>query len=158
MPMKKFTHDIWVRDTNGIKRKVARFDINHSKDGLGLHVNPDGSMESQLEFLTKKIDAWTTKLKRSSLSRHHTYIAAKTRILRTLIYSLPGCMFSIKQCRSIEFSLYKVLMPKMGVSYTIPLPYRYGSAQYQGLSLLHLHSQMMIEQLKIFLMSYHTQY
>ena len=158
MPMKEFTHDIWVRDTNGIKRKVARFDINHSKDGLGLHVNPDGSMESQLEFLTKKIDAWTTRLKRSSLSRHHTYIAAKTRILRTLIYSLPGCMFSIKQCRSIEFSLYKVLMPKMGISYTTPLPYRYGSAQYQGLSLLHLHSQMMIEQLKIFLMSYHTQY
>jgi len=38
----------------------------------------------------------------------------------------------------------------------MPLPYRYGTHMFQGLNMLHVHSQMMIEQLKLFLTNAHN--
>lgn len=151
MKMNEFQGEIWVKNTHGVKEKVKRFDVNRSKDGLGLHIHPDGSMDQQIEFITEKIQTWNGKLKRSALSKHHTLIAANTSIFRTIIYGLPGCCYSVMECRKLENILYSDLMPKMGLSSKLPLPYRYGGLACQGIGLLHIHLQMLIEQIRIFL-------
>lgn len=151
MPMHEFDGEIWFKDTNGNPKLIERFDVDRSKDGLGIHINPDGSMHSQVEYIGAKITKWVTKLKHGSLSRHHSYIAANTTIFRTITYSLPASSLSIEECRRLENILYTVLMPKMGLSHKLPLPYRYGTLSYQGMGLLHIHSEQMIGQLKVFL-------
>ena len=151
MSMNEFKGEIWVKDTTGVPKRVERYDVNNSKDGLGIHINPDGTMGKQVEYVGNKITKWITKLKPSPLSKHHTYIAANTAIFRTIIYALPASCLSIVECRKLEAILYTDLMPKMGLSSKLPLPYRYGTLAYQGMGLLHIHSQMMIEQLKVFL-------
>ena len=139
MRMNEFDGELWVKNTNGIKQRVQRFDVNKSKDGLGLHIHPDGSMDQQVVFISAQINAWNGKLKHSSLSKHHTYVAANTSIFRTIIYGLPGCCYSLTECRKLENILYSDLMPKMGLSSKLPLPYRYGGLSSQGMGLLHIH-------------------
>ena len=145
--MKDFQDEIWVKDTTGTPKQVARFDVDNSKDGLGIHINPNGKMNKQIEYVGQKITKWIKKLKPSPLSKYHTYIAANTAIFRTIIYALPASYFTIVECRKLEAILYTDLMPKMGLTSKLPLPYRYGTLSYQGMGLLHIHSQMMIEQL-----------
>ena len=151
MPMKDFQDEIWVKDTTGTPKQVARFDVDNSKDGLGIHINPNGKMNKQIEYVGQKITKWIKKLKPSPLSKHHTYIAANTAIFRTIIYALPASCFTFAKCRKLEAMLYTDLMPKMDLTSKLPLPYRYGTLYYQGMGLLHIHSQMMIEQLKVFM-------
>ena len=145
MDAKEFNQEVWVRDTNNDLRLVKRKNINQSECGLGLHINPDGSMDLQYESIHGKIIDYTSRLQPSSLSKHHVIISATTGILKSIIYTLPGCAFSEKQCHALEVDLYKILLPKMGINSKLPLAYRYGTAMYQGLDMLHIHSQMMIE-------------
>ena len=55
MPMKDFQGEIWVKDTTGTPKQVARFDVDNSKDGLGIHINPNGKMNKQIEYVGQKI-------------------------------------------------------------------------------------------------------
>lgn len=98
-----------------------------------------------------KVQEYTTKLKYSTISKHHAMISATTSIFRSIIYMLPGSLFSERDCRVIETELYTTLLPKLGVNHKLPLQYRYGTYMYQGLNMLHVHSQMMIEQIKLFI-------
>ena len=151
MAASEFQEEIWVKDTNNTLKKVKRKDIDDSNLGLGLHINPDGSMKLQYEHVMEKITTYTSKLQPSSISKHHAIISANTGIFRSIIYSLPGCAFSEKQCSELEASLYKVLLPKIGVNGKLPLAYRHSTHMFQGLEMLHIHSQMMMEQLKLFI-------
>ena len=83
--------------------------------------------------------------------KYHNYVAANTSIFRTIIYGLPGCCYSLTECRKLENILYSDLILKMGLSSKLPLPYRYGGLSSQGMGLIHSHLQMLIEQLRIFL-------
>ena len=76
-------------------------------------------------------------MKHGSLSRHHSYIAANTSIFRTISYALPASSLPIADCRNLETMLYSDLMPKMGLSHKLPLPYRYGTLAYQGMGELY---------------------
>ena len=155
MPMRDFQEAIWVNDTNGVKQKVKRLDINNSREGLGVYINPDGSMGKQSEHVIDKITKWTTRLKASSLSRHHVYIDANTSIFKSITYLLPGSTFTPKECSHLESVLYKDLLPRLGVNSKMALPYRYATPQFQGAGMLHMHSQMMIEHIKLFLSHIH---
>ena len=156
MNINDFQREVWVNDTDGIPRLVERKDVNDSKDGLGLHIQPDGSTGLQLEYAINKVKNYTSKLRYSSISKHHAMISASTSIFRSIIYMLPGSSFTEKDCRTIEKELYTTLLPKLGVNSKMPLPYRYGTHMFQGLNMLHVHSQMMIEQLKLFLTNAHN--
>ena len=141
--MREFTNEIWVNDTNGVKQKVKRLDVNKSDEGLGVYINPDGSMGSQNDHAINKITKWTTKLKASSLSKHHVYIDANTSIFKSITYILPGSTFTPQEFSLIESVLYKDLLPMLGVNSKMTLSYRYATSQFQGAGMLHMHSQMM---------------
>ena len=49
-----FNGDIQVKDTNGRLQTVERFDIDKAKEGLGIFVTPNGSMNMQLERISEK--------------------------------------------------------------------------------------------------------
>lgn len=91
------------------------------------------------------------KVIKSSLSKKETYVAATTTTFKTIKFILLSCSFSKKQCRVIEVLLYIELLPKIGVSSKIPLPYRFAPHQFQGMNLKGIFVHVMIEKLKVFL-------
>lgn len=85
MPISEFTQEVWVNDTNGVPKLVERKDIDDSKDGLGLYIQPDGTTTMQVKYAMNKITAYTSKLKYSSISKHHAMISTTTSIFRSII-------------------------------------------------------------------------
>ena len=142
---------IRIRNPDGKLETIKRYDLDSANEGLGVYLTPHGSLNLQLTETSKKIIEWTTKVVKSSLTHKETYVAATTTIFRTIMFILPTCSFSRKQCRVIEVLLYKNLLPKMGVSSKMPLPYRFAPYQFQGMNLMQVFVHIMIEKLKVFL-------
>ena len=121
MKYNEFEGEIRVKDTNMNYQVISRFDIDTSNPGLGLFVNPNGSMTLQLEALIEKATTWNDRLNQSNLSKKEAYVGVKTTLFNTIEYSLPGTSFSDTQCRKLERAIYKHLMNKVGVSSKFPL-------------------------------------
>ena len=151
MKLNEFQGEVHVKDTNMVYQKVKRYDINKSNKGLGIFVNPDGSMGLQLKELVGKVTTWNDRLGNSSLNKKEAYIGANISIFKTVEYPLPGTSLSDTQCRIIERALYKKLMGKMGMSSKMPLEYRYGPHKFQGAALLEVAVAQLIAKLLIFL-------
>ena len=139
---------IRIRNPAGKLETIKRYELDNANEGLGVYLTPRGSLNLQLTETSKKIRTWTAKVIKSSLSNKETYVAATTTIFKTIMFILPSCSFSRKQCRAIEVLLYKDLLPKMGVSSKIPLPYRFAPHQFQGMNLMQVFVHIMIEKLK----------
>ena len=152
--MKEIKGTIKIRNPEGRMEKVKRYDLDKANEGLGVYLTPRGSLDLQLVETSKKIRTWTSNVIRSFLTKKETYVAATTTIFKTIMFILPSCSFSRKQCKTIEVLLYKELLPKMGVSSKMPLPYRFAPFQFQGMNLMQVFVHIMIEKLKVFL--YHA--
>lgn len=91
-----------IKDTNMVRKQVKRFNINKSNEGLGLYVNPDGSMSLQVKKVVEKINIWSGRLGASSLNRKEAYNGANSTIFKKVEYALPGTSYSDQECYTIE--------------------------------------------------------
>ena len=130
---------------------VKRHNINESNEGLGIFLNPNGTMSLQLEEVIKKVTKWSDRVGASALSKKEVYIGANATIFRTIDHSLPGTPYSDAECRTIERALYRKQMGRLGISNKFPLKYRYGPHKFQGASLLEVSVAQIIVKLLIFL-------
>ena len=151
MKKNEFDGEITVKDTNMVRQRVKRYDINMSNEGLGIYVNPDGTMTLQLKEVIEKVTIWNDRVGASYLTKKEAYIGATTTIFNTVEYSLPGTSYSDNECRRIERALYRKLLGKLGVSSKFPLEYRYGPYKFQGAALLEISVAQVIAKLLIFL-------
>ena len=151
MKLDEFQGEIKVKNTNMIRQHVKRYDVNKSNEGLGIYVNPDGSMSLQLKEVLGKVNAWSDKIEASSLTKKEVYIGDKSTIFKTVEYALPGTSYSDTEYYAIERVLYRKLMGKLGIFIWFPLEYRYGPHKFQGAALLEVSVAQLIAKLIIFL-------
>lgn len=113
--------EISIKDTNEIYQVVDCFDINLVREGLGIFVTPNGSMDMQLIEIE-----WSERLHTSFLDQKECYIGANTTIFKTVEYILSSTSFTEIQCTMIEHALYWYFMNKLGLSSKFPLAYKVG--------------------------------
>ena len=129
---------IQILDDDGVVQSIQRYDLDQTREGLGVYVCPDGSWTLQLEELQKKVTKWGTRIRNSSLTLKECYVSATTAMFKTILHSLPACSFTRKEC-------------KLGLSKKFPLVYRFVPHKLQGLGLLQIYVHIIIEKLKFFL-------
>ena len=69
MRKSEFQGCIRVKNTNMVYQEVKRYDINQSNEGLGIYVNPNGTMTLQLKEVLEKVNIWSDRVGTSNLSK-----------------------------------------------------------------------------------------
>ena len=132
-------YQLHMEDENSQLREVYQCKLNESRKTLGIHLAPDGSMTSQLQFMKTKAQQFSVKLYHSNLSGYDAIFAANSRILKTLAYPLPVLTLSKQECASIMYPVISSVLAKAHVVRTIPRDILYGPKKYQGFGLTNLH-------------------
>lgn len=58
-----------ARDTNGIYQSIKQLKIVDARKTLGIYQAPTGSEDAQFNHMVQTVAKWTSKIKRSSISR-----------------------------------------------------------------------------------------
>lgn len=88
MKLDEFQGDVKVKDTNMIKQCAKRYDVNQSNEGLGIYVNPDGSMSLQVKEVVDKINIWSDRLGSSYHTKKEVYIGANSTIFSRRLHHI----------------------------------------------------------------------
>ena len=147
----EFQGVIRVKDTIDNYQIVKCKDLRTAREGLGVYVTPNGTMNKQLKKTSAKVTKWSERLKVSFLNCKEFYIGAKTTIFKTIEYILPSTSFIESQCLKLERILYKHLMGKLQLSSKLPLEYKYAPHKFQGAALIDIFVLQLVCKLSMFL-------
>ena len=139
-----------IKDTNMQPIRVERLDNKIGLKGLGVHIAPDGSYNDQMQASIKKIQQWNESIRTSYLDRHDVHLSAFSSIFKTVEYVLPATSLNTRQCHKLDTTMHKTYISRIGINKNLPLPYRYASKRFQGLSSFHVESNQIIQKIKIF--------
>ena len=140
--------NIWVPDHRKIRTKVQQIDSHESKTTLGVVIAGDGSMEGQKQKLLKTSMEWANKMEKAYLYKSEANLAINTTLARTWAYPVQATSLTLEDCVDIMKPAYKVILSKLGSNRHIPLQYRYGPKELNGLGLPHLYTMQGIAKLK----------
>ena len=131
---------------------IKRKDVNKGVKGLGVYLAPSGKNKTQMDVMEKYSKKWASDMKSNVVSRYSASVALNTTVTKAHQYRVPATTFTETECDKIMTPVYSTILPKMGITRTIPLPYRYGPVELQGFGFTNLHTLQGIEQIKILLM------
>ena len=152
LPLNSGENKIMAPDPQERILPITCLDTSESREIMGIWQTPTGGMEKQIEMLKHKVQEWMNMLKNDYLPRHVIWRAFWGTIWMSIRYTLPAITISKNQGAGILIPLYKQFLPKIGVSSTLPLPYRYGSIEHYGLGLPQLQNESLISKLNFYLM------
>ena len=140
-----------IKDTNMQPIRVERLANTVGLKGLGVHIAPNGSYNDQVKALLKKIQQWNESIRTSYLNKHDVHLSAFSSIFKTVEYVLPATSLTSRQCYKLDTAMHKTYISRIGINRHMPLPYRYASKRFQGLSSLHVESNQIIQKVKMFI-------
>ena len=126
-------------EENNTRRTVHQCSPSEARKTLGVHIAPDGNMNSQIEAMLSASEAFSTKLKHSRLSGCDALHSFNTRIMKTLTYPLPTSMLTEVDCNKIMSPTIHSVLGKAKIVRSIKRDVLYGPLQYQGFGLTNLH-------------------
>jgi hypothetical protein len=102
--------------------------------------------------LKKTIGKWTPLLTNGYLHRRLVWRGFWGKLWPALRYPLPATLLTPVQTRTLTTPLYKILLPKLGVTSSLPLAYRYATKKYFGMGLPDIYLEQTIEQMTYYMM------
>ena len=139
--------ELYIKDTDGIRRKIARLEPYESEEGLGLQIPADGTQTNQLNNINRKTNKWIKGIESNSLTRREVYISLMNSVTKTITYSFTATSLNDKELHKISTPVYKTALPRMGIIPTLPLPFRYASSKFQGIDLPYLPTEQLAKKI-----------
>ena len=143
--------NIWVPDHKKVRTKVQQIDPHESKRTLGVVIAGDGNMEGQKQKLLETSIEWANKMEKAYLHKSEANLAINTTLARSWAYPVQATSLTFEDCVDIMKPAYKVILSKLGSNRHIPLQYRYGPKELNGLGLPHLYTMQGTAKLKAFI-------
>ena len=144
--------DIYVTNPDGIVESIPKLDYNETREVMGVVQAPSGTMEGQISKLKNTISKWTPLLTNGYLHRRLVWRGFWGKLWPALRYPLPATTLSSTQSKQLLTPLYKILLPKLGVTSAMPVAYRVATEKYYGLGLPSYSLEQTIEQLTYYMM------
>ena len=93
----------------GANEKIKRLEPNEPHKTLGCYISINMSQDKQFAVLKEKLQDWTNKIQTSPLSSEDKIYAYKTILEKQLLYVLPICSLTYKQCSELDSILSPAL-------------------------------------------------
>lgn len=100
-----------VQDSEGSRQTLSRLEPDSAERTLGVRIAPDGSMQTQFEYMVTTARSWTDKLRSGHLPRNLSWQAWHTTIQKTLEYPLAVTTLSKEQCKKIDSIMLNQVLP-----------------------------------------------
>ena len=152
IPAAKVNINISVRNPEGNIEEISKLNYDDTREVMGVIQSPSGTMVGQIEKCKKTISTWTPLLTNGYLHRRLVWRGFWGKLWPALRYPLPATSLTKVQSKTLFTPLYKILLPKLGVTSAMPLAYRYASETYFGLGLPDYHQEQTIERLNLYMM------
>ena len=141
-----------IPDHTQTPRIIRRFQANYGKEEiLGINLAPDGNNDHQYETTEKAITKWINNLEPKFLSRNSARLAFMSTIVAKVRNFMESSTFTRTECENLQKSLYKMILPKMGINNHIPKVFRYAPKCFQGAELPNIYTDQGIYQINHFL-------
>ena len=135
---KKICHEIYIINSDKLNTKISKYDSNESQEVMGIWQSPLGTMNKQQDIIKQKIRKWQTNIENGYLPRSQIWCAFWSILWASIRYLLRTLTLPSPNETTLFNSLYKQLLPRMGILPTLPLVYRYGISLHCGLGLPQL--------------------
>ena len=126
---------------NGEFERIKRLQPDEAHKTLGCHISVDMSQKQQFKIVREMIVTWRNRIRSSPLRMSDRRYAYKTILEKKLLYVLPTCSFTYKQCSELDKILSPVLFNIHGIQRNCNRNVLYTSKEFGGLhiySLYHL--------------------
>jgi hypothetical protein len=115
---------------------------------LGVLLAPDGNVKEHVHYLRKKAEHWASSITSSYSNKEEIWTALHCTIPFAMSYSLSASTLTREECRVIMSPIYKVRLPRAGISSTIPIAIRSGPIKRGGLGILDAYMYMGVSQVE----------
>ena len=143
--------DISVRDANGVEGMVERLPASEAKEVVGVWIAPDGNNVAQMNCLQAKIVRMTVKLQECTIPILWVWRGYLMGMWKSIAYPLGACTLTPEDCNDLAKSIYRTVLPAMGVNRNIPKVMRYAPARFGGLGLPSPELEQGAQQLRLLL-------
>ena len=116
---------------------IKRLEPDEAHKTSGCHISVDISQEKQFEIIRDMVTTWRNKIRSSPLSMSNRRYAYKTILGKKLLYVLPTCSFTYKQCAEIDKILSPILFNIHSIQSNCNRNVLYTSKEFGG---LHIYS------------------
>jgi hypothetical protein len=120
---------------------------------LGLWNSPTLSMAANLQELTGKAQAYSTRLFKSGLTTYEVWLAYFACFVSAMVFTFAVCSFTMQQLINLKKTPIRATLARLGINRNISRDIVFGSTLYGGLGLLDLFVEQGIAQLQLLLSS-----
>ena len=99
----------------GHLEKIRRLEPDEAHKTLGCHPAVSGSQKDQFKVLQKYIKQWVRKIQSAPLSKEDKVKAYRTYLEMKLLYVLPTCSFTYRQCQELDKIIRPILFNAHGI-------------------------------------------
>ena len=120
---------------NGNEIIINRLELDEAIKVIGVHQVANSKMGAQWEVLADMITDLGTKIHKNWVPRKLVWQGFNTMIWPPLQYPLLACLLTRTEAGKLTMSLYKLILPKMGLVCSFPKVYWFTPHCFQGLKL-----------------------
>ena len=138
----------------GAYEKIKRLEPNEPHKTLGCSISVNMSQEKQFDVVKKLIEDWKNKIHTSPLSSDDKIYAYKTILEKQLLYVLPTCSFTYKQCSELDRILSPALFNIHKIQRNCNRSVLYSSKDFGGLDIYSIYHLQGMSKIQFFFMHY----
>jgi endonuclease/exonuclease/phosphatase family metal-dependent hydrolase len=135
--------------TSTATHPIRHFPHHKAHKTLGVYLSTDFQTTTALQHLRTKVLHYSTRLLKSNLSRHETWLGYFACFLPKVCYGLSVMTHAHKQLSLLQRPAVSATLVKLGFRRTINRSVVYGSPRYGGLGLRDLPVEQGIAQLQL---------
>ena len=143
--------ELYMLGPNDEQLKITKLDPSEPVKAVGITQLVDGYMAGQLEEMLSKIEDTGTTFHDGWVPHRYVWLGLRSTIWPLLSYPLVACSFSKAEADRLTSALYKLILPTLGASKSLPNVYHFapgpartGSSKFlcqtrhlQGLQVVH---------------------
>ena len=152
-PASQIHPKIKLRDGTS-QQPINHFECNRAHRTLGQMKSPDGSQDAQLQLITNKSNKWFEAIKAANLSRAEAKAAYESIWFPSMAYGLGTSNLSKTDLDTLQKPIINYILPTLGYNRHFPRIAVFGSRNYGGLQLKHLHTEQGITHVMQFIKYY----
>lgn len=143
--------DLVVTNFDGCLKPIQRLEADQAFETLGIMVSPDGDQKAELQHLLSKTDKWASNVSHSTLQGQDAATAYKSTIFRTIAYPLPATTFSPAECKQIQRSALRTILPRYRINRNFPPRLLHASGRVLGMGFPDAYATQLSEHSEILL-------
>jgi hypothetical protein len=111
---------ISVRNLEGERRTIKRYEVFEAQETLGIHLAPDGSTDAQADKMRDMAQRWADEIRTGKIACDESWLAIQSTIWRTLSYPLSAINLTEDQCDMTIRPILTYGLPSIGVCHNYP--------------------------------------